>query len=67
MSQILSTSATAIFLTSFAGVFNISTEKAAQGVSADDDRWCFIDGLKLSLSVEIAMISSILSVFDFFV
>ena len=57
VSQILSASASTVFMTSFAGVFNISTETAAEAVSTEDDGWCFIDGLKQREKIFIDLIA----------
>ena len=51
MSQIVSTSKTTVFFGAFAALFDTSTLEVASGVSADDDRWCFIDGLNIKWKI----------------
>ena len=46
LAQIMSSNAGAILMTSFAGVFELSTQKVAENVTAEDDLWCFFDGMK---------------------
>merc|ERR1712079_26692 len=51
VSQILSSSKSTVFFGAFAALFDVSTLEVANGVSADEDRWCFIDGLNLKWKI----------------
>lgn len=38
-------------MSAFAGVFDFSMQGVADGVTADDDRWCFIDNLSIKYKI----------------
>jgi len=50
-SQILASSANSFVVSAFAGFFDFSTQRTAEGVSSDGDYWCFIDGLTLKWKI----------------
>merc|ERR1719474_2160363 len=51
VSQILSANTSAIFMTAFSGIFDFSMQRAAAGVAAEDDTWCFIDNLSIKYKI----------------
>ena len=46
-SQILSSSTVSFPVSAFAGFFDFSTQRTAEGVSAEGDDWCFMEGLTM--------------------
>ena len=60
LSQILSTASTASWSTALSGVFDVSTNQIADGISSDKYDWCFINGLNFKLKIFMDLIAPML-------
>ena len=60
LSQMFSATADTIWGAAIAGIFDFSSQSLSEGVSDEDDEWCFIDGLNAKFKIILDLISPVM-------
>ena len=60
LSQMFSATADTIWGVAIAGFFDFSSQRLSEGVSDDDDDWCFIDGLNAKFKIILDLIAPVM-------